>query len=395
MTAIFSNPPEFFSFLPTSGDGPYLGSDIGHRPVSNRYLREIAVAADRLGYTGVLVPTGRHCEEPWITAASIAPFTEKLRFLLAVRTGLYTPALLSRQFAALDRLTGGRILANIVPGGSASEMTGDGIFLDHDARYDHAAEFCTVLKRLLQGEEVTFHGEHIHIERGRQIFPPVQRPHPPLYFGGSSDAAHKLVAEQLDAYLSWAEPVADVAAKIADVRARAARVGRTIRYGLRVHLIVRETDAEARAAAEKLISHLSDETIARTQAAFRTQSDSEGQRRMAALHQGRRDKLEIAPNLWAGVGLVRGGAGTALVGSPKTVATRLKEYADLGIDTFVTSGYPHLEETYRVAELLFPYLGITSPRGGVEPAPIADYVSTVGPGVLSAQTPPLRVASAS
>jgi len=395
LTALFQTPPDFFWFLPTSGDGPYLGSNIGHRPVSNRYLREIAIAADRLGYTGVLVPTGRHCEEPWITAAAIAPFTEKLRFLLAVRTGIYTPALLSRQFAALDRLTGGRVLANIVPGGSANELAGDGVFLDHDARYDHAAEFCDVLKRLLQGEDVTFHGEHIHIEHGRQIFPPVQRPHPPLYFGGSSPAAHKLVAEHLDAYLSWAEPVADVAAKIADVRARAAKVGRTVRYGLRVHLIVRETDAEAWAAAENLISHLSDDTITRAQEAFRTLSDSEGQRRMAALHQGRRDKLEIAPNLWAGVGLVRGGAGTTLVGSPLTVATRLKEYADLGIDTFVTSGYPHLEETYRVAELLFPYLGIASPRGGVEPAPLTDYVSTVGPGVLSAQTPQLKVASAS
>ena len=180
-----------------------------------------------------------------------------------------------------------------------------------------------------------------------------------MYFGGSSAAAHELAAEQVDAYLTWGEPPEEVAKKIADVRAKAAKYQRTVRFGIRLHVIVRETEAQAWAAADSLISHLSDDTVAQAQVAF-ARMDSEGQRRMAALHAGgskrTRAELEISPNLWAGVGLVRGGAGTALVGDPQTVAARIREYADLGIDTFVLSGYPHLEEAYRFAELVFPLL---------------------------------------
>jgi len=147
---------------------------------------------------------------------------------------------------------------------------------------------------------------------------------------------------------------------VADVRARAAKHGRTVKFGIRLHVIVRETDEQAWAAAEELISHVSDDTVVRAQAVF-ARMDSEGQRRMAALHnQGvkrTRKDLEISPNLWAGVGLVRGGAGTALVGDPQTVAARIEEYAALGLDTFVLSGYPHLEESIRFAELVFPLLG--------------------------------------
>jgi alkanesulfonate monooxygenase len=129
-----------------------------------------------------------------------------------------------------------------------------------------------------------------------------------------------------------------------------------VRFGIRLHVIVRETNKEAWQAAEDLIRHVDDDVVARAQAAF-AKMDSEGQRRMAALHGGKRDKLEVSPNLWAGVGLVRGGAGTALVGDPETVAERMKEYQELGIETFILSGYPHLEEAYRFAELVFPLIG--------------------------------------
>jgi alkanesulfonate monooxygenase len=156
------------------------------------------------------------------------------------------------------------------------------------------------------------------------------------------------------------------------VRARAARHGRKVRFGVRLHVIVRETNEEAWAAADKLISRLDDDVIAKVQARYASM-DSEGQRRMAALHGGRRDKLEVSPNLWAGVGLVRGGCGTALVGDPQTVAARLKEYVDLGVDSFVLSGYPHLEEAYRFAELVFPLLP------GKQPVTIQDQVMTGGP----------------
>lgn len=193
------------------------------------------------------------------------------------------------------------------------------------------------------------------------LFPAVQKPHPPLYFGGSSESAHEFAAKQVDAYLTWGEPPAKVAEKIADVRARATAQGRTVSFGIRLHIIVRETEQEAWQAAEELIKYVDDEAVERAQRAFK-RSDSEGQRRMAELTQWggsrTREALEVSPNLWAGVGLVRGGAGTALVGDPQTVADRLQEYADLGIENFVLSGYPHLEEAYRVAELLFPLLPV-------------------------------------
>ncbi|MDD1608210.1 MAG: LLM class flavin-dependent oxidoreductase, partial [Methylococcaceae bacterium] len=267
---------------------------------------------------------------------------------------------------------------NVVVGGDAKDLAADGIFQSHDDRYEYAEEFLQVWKELLAGDEVNFQGDHIKIEAGRLLFPPVQKPHPPLYFGGSSPAAHNLAANQMDAYLSWGEPPAQVAEKIADVRERAAKKGRTLKIGLRLHVIVRETDAEAWAAADDLIKHLDDEAITKAQKAFK-RSDSEGQRRMAELTgwgaSRTREALEISPNLWAGVGLVRGGAGTALVGDPETVAARIKEYADLGIDTFVLSGYPHLEEAYRVAELLFPLLPISA---GKSKEGAVVYLSPVG-----------------
>ncbi|MCA3923712.1 LLM class flavin-dependent oxidoreductase, partial [Burkholderia sp.] len=201
-------------------------------------------------------------------------------------------------------------------------------------------------------------GKHLQSKGGKALYPPVQRPHPPLWFGGSSPAAHAIAADHVDTYLTWGEPPEAVAKKIADIRARAEARGRKIKFGIRMHVIVRETEDEAWRDAERLISRLDDDTIARAQQAF-ANMDSEGQRRMAALHGGKRggrDALEVYPNLWAGVGLVRGGAGTALVGNPEQVAERMREYADLGIETFILSGYPHLEESYRFAELVFPLI---------------------------------------
>lgn len=351
-------PLDLFWFIPVSGDGSYLGSDVGHRPADFHYLKQIAQAADRLGYGGVLIPVGNHCEEPWITAAALAPHTERLRFLAALRPGFGTPTHFARQAAAIDRISNGRFLVNLVAGGDAKELAGDGIFLSHDERYAHAAEFLTVFSRLIAGEDVDFNGRYVKVRGARLLFPTVQ-PHLPIWFGGSSDPALDVAAEQTDVYLTWGEPLAQVAEKLDAVRARAAAKGRKVRFGLRIHLIVRETTEEAWRVADRLIANISDEAIAAAQRKFATESDSVGQRRMTALHHGgRRDKLEIAPNLWAGIGLVRRGAGTALVGDPKTTAARLREYQALGIDTVIASGYPHLEEAYKVAELLFPELGI-------------------------------------
>jgi len=250
----------------------------------------------------------------------------------------------------------------VVTGGDPLELKGDGVFLDHDERYAVTDEFLTIWRQLMTGEEVSFTGKHLKIEKGKLLYPPVQKPYPPLYFGGSSEAGNKVAANHVDVYLTWGEPPGDVAEKIAKAKAHAAAMGRSFSYGIRLHVIVRETSSEAWHAAEELISKLDDETIATAQKAF-ARFDSVGQQRMANLHGGRRDKLEVSPNLWAGVGLVRGGAGTALVGNPDEVAERMKDYMALGIDRFILSGYPHLEECYRFAELVFPKLPLKATTG--------------------------------
>jgi alkanesulfonate monooxygenase len=348
-------------FIPTHGDGRYLGTATGGRQITLSYARQIAQAADELGYYGVLLPTGRSCEDSWVMASALVPLTEKLRFLVAVRPGLQSPSVAARMAATLDRLSGGRLLINVVTGGDPAELAGDGIFLDHDARYELTGEFLTIWRRLMAGETVDFVGRHLKVAGSRLIYPPVQQPYPPLYFGGSSGAGQVIAADHVEHYLSWGEPPDQVGQKIAEMRALAATRGRTLRYGIRLHVIVRETADAAWRAAEDLIRYVDDDKVREAQKTF-ARFDSVGQQRMVQLHRGSRAELEISPNLWAGVGLVRGGAGTALVGDPQTVAERIKEYAALGIDSFILSGYPHLEEAYRVAELLFPLLPVRRPE---------------------------------
>jgi len=278
---------------------------------------------------------------------------------VALRPGFITPALAARQSVALDRVSNGRLLLNIVTGGQPKELAGDGLLLEHDERYVLTHEFLHIWRHLLADGKVDFTGKYLAAKEAKLgYFDSFQKPYPPLWFGGSSPAGMEVAADHVDTYLTWGEPPAQVKQKLDTAAARAAVRGRTLSYGLRVHLIVRETDAEAWEAANRLISHLSDETIAAAQKRLREDTDSVGQLRQLDLHGGRRDKLEISPNLWAGVGLVRHGVGTALVGSPETVAARLREYQALGVQTIIASGYPHLEEAYRVAELLFPVLGV-------------------------------------
>ncbi|WP_186116907.1 FMNH2-dependent alkanesulfonate monooxygenase [Burkholderia gladioli] len=351
-----------FWFIPTHGDSRYLGTSEGARAADYDYFRQVAVAADTLGYEGVLLPTGRSCEDAWVVASSLIPATKRLKFLVAVRPGLSSPGLSARMASTFDRLSEGRLLINVVTGGDTAELEGDGVFVDHDTRYQITDEFLHIWRELLAKSHrdgtVDFDGRHLQSKGGKLLYPPVQDPHPPLWFGGSSPAAHQIAADHIDTYLTWGEPPEAVARKIADIRARAEARGRKIKFGIRLHVIVRETEEEAWADADKLISRLDDATIARAQQAF-AKMDSEGQRRMAALHGGKRGSrqdLEVYPNLWAGVGLVRGGAGTALVGSAEQVAERMREYQALGIETFILSGYPHLEESYRFAELVFPLI---------------------------------------
>ncbi|MBZ9990768.1 FMNH2-dependent alkanesulfonate monooxygenase [Mesorhizobium sp. BH1-1-5] len=383
MSSNNTRPLDLYWYLPTHGDGPYLGTDERHRPATFGYLKEIAQAADRLGFKGVLLPTGTRCEDAWIVAAGLIPLTERLKFLVALRPGSGTPALFARHAATLDRISGGRVLLNVVTGADPADLAGDGNKLAHDERYAQTDEFLTIWRRILSGEPADFEGKYLSAHGTDISFPPVQQPHPPLWFGGSSDAGIAIAAKHVDAYLSWGEPVDQLAEKIDRVKKAAAAQGRTIRFGLRIHLIVRETEDEAWAAADRLISHVTDDLIAEAQNGFVNISESVGQKRMSALHQGRRDKLVIGPNLWAGPGLVRGGAGTALVGNPDNVAARIREYQEIGIETIIASAYPHLEEVFNVAELLFPKLGLSGEAAPAERSWDVEFGRGVRPKVAA------------
>jgi alkanesulfonate monooxygenase len=386
---------ELFWFLPTHGDGRYLGTSIGARSVDLPYLTQIARAADDLGYGGVLLPTGRSCEDAWAVASAMLPSTRRLKFLVAIRPGIVSPTAAARLTATVDRLSSGRLLINVVTGGDPAEAEGDGVFLSHDERYAATHEFLHIWRRVLQQETVDFAGKYLSVRGAKVIYPPLQKPYPPLYFGGSSEAAQELAAEHIDVYLTWGEPPRAVAQKIADMKRRAAKFGRTLRFGIRLHVIVRDTTEDAWRAANDLLRHVDDRTIALAQQSF-ARLDSEGQRRMSALHNGQRDKLEVSPNLWAGVGLVRGGAGTALVGSPEVVAERMLEYRELGIETFILSGYPHLEEAYRTAEALFPLLPVStrkSAASGNLTGPFGELIANEHPPGPTPPAPETQTAS--
>ena len=366
-----------FWFIPTHGDSRYLGTSHGGRVLDLGYLQQVASAVDNLGYYGALLPTGRSCEDAWVTASFLAANTKRMRFLVAVRPGLVSPTLAARMAATFDRLSNGRILINVVTGGDPVELAGDGLFVDHDTRYKITDEFLTIWRSVLANEgEVNFEGEQLRVRGAKVLFPAVQNPYPALYFGGSSDGAMDVAAKHVDYYLTWGEPPEQVKEKLAKARNYAyAKYGRELKFGIRLHIIVRESEEEAWRDAERLISQVTDKTVALAQQTMARQ-DSVGQQRMLALQKlsgptrSRKD-LEISPNLWAGVGLVRSGAGTALVGSVENVVKRMKEYAELGIDTFIFSGYPHLEEAYRTAELLLPNLPLDHGDDGRESA--ADF----------------------
>jgi alkanesulfonate monooxygenase len=270
------------------------------------YLSRIARATDELGYFGVPLPTGRSCEDSWVIASAMVPLTTKLRFLVAVRLGLPEPSRTARMASTLDRPSEGRALINVVAGGDPVEMHGDGVWFGHGERYQATAEYLTVWRRLMQGKTVDFAGRHVRVEGGKLLLPPVQKPYPPLYFGGSSDAGQDVAAEHCDVDLTWGEPPAEAGEKLARAQRLAAERGRRLSFGILLHVVVRETAEEVWREGKGLIRHVNDEAIAFAQRIF-ARFDSVGRQRMARLHNERRDQSEISANSWAGVGLVRGG----------------------------------------------------------------------------------------
>lgn len=371
----------FHWFLPTSGDsrgivggGHGAAGKGGDRLLDLRYLRQLVQAAETNGFDSVLTPTGTWCKDPWITDAALIEATETIRFLIAVRPGLVSPTLLAQAAADFQTYSGNRLAINIVTGGEDREQQAFGDFLTKEQRYDRTAEFLEIVTRLWRGEKVTYDGEHLRVRDAFLSAPPTEVPR--ILFGGSSAAAGQVAARYVDAYLTWGEPPSAVEEKITWINGLAAQQRRTVAQGVRFHVISRDTTEEAWAVAEKLLGAITPDDVRAAQEGFRT-SGSEGQRRMSQLHARgavftgsttARD-LEIHPNVWAGVGLVRGGAGTALVGSHAEVADRIIEYSSVGATEFVLSGYPDLEEAYYFGEGVVPELLARGVRVTNHPTP--------------------------
>ncbi|MFD6890135.1 LLM class flavin-dependent oxidoreductase [Streptomyces sp. NPDC059957] len=359
------NPLLLHWFLPTGGDGRDPGGVTAvqgrsrtatRRPADVPYLAQVARAAEQAGFHSLLTPVGLGCVDPWILTAALAQHTTRIGFLVAFRAGFSSPTLIAQQADAFRRFAGGRLGLNVVTGGDPAEQRAYGDRLAHDERYARTGEVMAVLRDLLDGKSVDHEGAHLHIEGARLTDPELRHP-VPLYFGGASPAAEEVAARQADVQLLWGEPPSAIAARIDRLRKRARSAGRTVRFGLRLHIISRDSAAEAWAEADRILAGLDPAAVRASQERFAAM-DSTGQARMAALHGGVADaeRLTVAPNLWAGIGLVREGAGTALVGSHDEVAARLAEYRALGVDEFILSGYPHLEEAYRVGEEVAPRL---------------------------------------
>jgi alkanesulfonate monooxygenase len=375
MTATSGSPLHLHWFLPTSGDSRSLvgagqgspgrdpsgviGSDThGFRPPTIDYLADIARTAEKLGFEGVLTPTGTFCEDAWLVTAALLRETSALKFLVAFRPGVINPVLAAQMAAAYQRISDGRLLLNIVTGGNPDEQARFGDTDSKATRYARTEEFLAVLRGTWEQPPFDFKGQFFEVE-GALVKGGIE-PRPDIYFGGSSGPAGPVAAKHADVYLTWGEPPELVAEKLDWMRELAREQGRTLRFGLRVHTISRDTSEDAWRHAQWLLDGLDPKRVAAAQAAL-SSSESTGQARMLALRDGRTTyedarELEVSPGLWSGVGLVRGGAGTALVGSHDEVAGLIADYQALGIDEFILSGYPHVEEAYWFGEGVMPRL---------------------------------------
>jgi len=322
------------------------------------HCRTIALAAEAGGYDNLLLPSGYAMGiDPVSFAGGIAPLLRHMQLLVAVRMGEMWPPQLARQIATLDQMAGGRLTVNIISSGLPGQK------LDSVTRYRRTLEIMSVLRDLLDGKPVDFHGEFVDLT----LEPPRLRPTggcPPFYFGGLSEPAREVGAQAADVFLMWPDTVPGVRAVITDMRARAARYGRELRFGYRAHVIVRSTEAEAQAAARRLLSRLDAEAGERIRRRS-LDTSSAGNARQRELRDTANAEGYAEPGLWTGIGRARSGAGAAIVGDPDQVLAKLRAYQALGIEAFILSGYPHVAEGDLFARHVLPYLDHAAlfPRG--------------------------------
>ena len=329
-------------------DYEFLGQPDPKLQSSWEHCRDIVLQAETGGFDNILLPSGYALGiDTTAFAAAIATIVRRIKLLMAVRVGETWPPQLARQIATIDRILGGRLTINII----SSEMPGE--TLGSAPRYQRCVEVMQILKTLLNGEPLDHDGEFYKLKIDPPRVGTASGKCPPLYFGGLSPDARDAAARACDVYLMWPDTEENVQAIIADMTERAAKYGRTLRFGYRAHMIVRETEAEARAYARRLLSKLD----AETGAAIRQKSldsTSVGVTAQAALRDSADDEGFVEPGLWTGIGRARSGCGAAIVGDPDQVLAKLQRYREMGIEAFILSGYPHAAEADLFARHVLP-----------------------------------------
>lgn len=340
-------------FVPSFGDEARLGDRSTAVPPSTAHLVAVAQAAEAAGFEALLVPAGEACHDGWIVASTLAQHTSTIKFLVAFRPGFVNPPVAARMAASLDRLSGGRLLLNVVTGGHPHELAKDGdVDVDHDARYRRTEEFLEVVLRSWHERGWDHDGEFFRVRDGGIAQRPKSAPHPKIYLGGASEPAMGAAARHADVYLMWGEPVERMAERAARAKAMAAELGRTLEVGTRFQIVCRETDDEARSAAEDMISCI-DPAYGERLRSHADRTDSVGQARQNEL-RGIADGDWLGDTLWNGFARARLGASVALVGSGASIKATLDTYVEAGIDTFILSGYRHDLEAERVGRFLVP-----------------------------------------
>lgn len=371
---------EFFWRIPTHGDGRAVSSagwnrgdwgEAGGRRTAPGardgvadgfryfdYAAQVARAAELAGFDGALIPSSFQSDEPWIMAAALAGETRRLRLMPAFQAAFVAPAYAAKMAATLQRISGGRLEWNIITGGSAPAQRAYGDFVPHDERYARTAEFLDVVAELWPGAPVTREGRLYPLENGQLTQPLARERKPGVYFSGASDAGLEVAAKHADTYLMWLEPIDAMRATMDRLNGLAARHGRRPRYGVRVDVFARDTEAEAWAEARRLWEAAERKPAQPGKSmASATGADSVGAQRQAALRPAGAQSFEdyiIGPNLWAGLGVVRPGPTVGIFGDHAQVAERLSDYVAAGVDNFILAANPHLEEAYRIGEEVLP-----------------------------------------
>ncbi|MFM9972303.1 MAG: LLM class flavin-dependent oxidoreductase [Burkholderiales bacterium] len=341
-------------------DGTHPWNPNGVRVTDFAYMQQLAGAIDHNGFAGALIATLPGGTDPWSLATGLAMRTQQMKFIVAQYAGVISPLWLAQMAASVDQISNGRLIINIIMGAgpSAPQL---GISDNHEERYALAEEYWGVYRRLMVGETVSFEGKYVKLKNAKLLLESVQKPYPELMMGGTSASGLAFAARHADCWLSLGVPPPIFAEKVARVKELAAAQGRKLRFGIRAYVIVRDTVEEAWAAAQWQYDRMDAEAVKRRVAKL-GKTDVEGDTLLASLIKPGVDlpkdarAFEIYPGLWGGIGLIRQGTGTTLVGDPKGIVALMREYEAAGAEVFILGNYPHIEEAYRFADTVFPLI---------------------------------------